>query len=127
MLELAKKMKVWMPYWQKQPFPGLFIQSTIDHKTEVLHASKQEDFDSKDCISNDVKHEISEGHKQSFYAWPAAVANGWFERAAILIQLLKDEQFEKAKETAEHFEKSFPAMQIALLSQLLAKKQQQQP
>ena len=54
-------------------------------------------------------------------------AYGWFEKAAILIQLLKDEQFEKAKETAEHFESSCPAMQHALLSKVLDKKQQQQP
>ena len=98
-------MKVWMPYWQKQPFPGLFIQSTIDHKTEVLHAL-QEDLDGKDCIINDALHEISEGHQQSFYCKPEHIANLWFENAAILIQQLKDEQFEKAKEIAEHLESS---------------------
>ena len=54
-------------------------------------------------------------------------AYGWFEKAAILIQLLKDEQFEKAKEIAEHLESSCPAMQHALLSKVLDKKQQQQP
>ena len=89
-----------MPYWQKQPFPGLFIQSTLEHKTEVLHALQEN-------------------------ILPEHVANRWFENAAILIQLLKDKQFEKAKETAEHFESSFPAMRIALLTKVLEKKQQQ--
>ena len=124
LLELGKKLKVWMPYWQKQPFPGLFIQSTLDHKTEVLHAL-QEDLDSKDDIINDALQEVSEGHQQKGHGknrtgkgpkprHPAGVANGWMERAAILIQLLKDEEFEKAKEKAEYFELSFPAMQLAL-------------
>ena len=120
LLELPEKMKVHMPYWQRKAFPGLFIQSTIDHKTEVLHAL-QEDLDSKDDIINDALQEVSEGHQQKGHGknrtgkgpkprHPAGVANGWMERAAILIQLLKDEEFEKAKETAEHFELTFPAM-----------------
>ena len=80
-----------------------------------------------DAIINDALQEASEGHQQKGHGknskWnykgpkprhPAGVANGWMERAAILIQLLKDEEFEKAKEKAGYFEFSFPAMHLAL-------------
>ena len=124
LLELPKKMKVWMPYWHKKPFPGLFIQSTLDHKTELLHAL-QDDLDSKDNIINDALQDVSEGHQQKGHGknrtgknpkprHPAGVANGWMERAAILIHLLKEEEFWEAKEKAEYFESFSPAMQLAL-------------
>ena len=104
-----------MPYWHKKPFPGLFIQSTLDHKTEVIDALKKE-LDSKDNIINDALQEVSEGHQQKGHGknrtgkrprHAAGVANGWMERAAILIQLLKDEEFEKAKAKGPIYDKSF--------------------
>ena len=126
LLEVKEKQNVYMPYWKKKPFPELWIQSTIDHKTEVVDAL-QDALESKDAIINDALQEVSEGHQQKDKSknskgtgkgpkprHPAGVANGWMERAAILIQLLKDEEFEKAKEKAEYFEASFPSMQHAL-------------
>ena len=81
--------------------------------------------DSKDNIINDALQDV--GHQQKGHGknrtgknpnprqrHPAGVANGWMERAAILIQLLKDEDFDQAKEKAEFFASSFPAMQSAL-------------
>ena len=126
-LEMKKMMKMYMPYWDTKPFPELFLQSTLDHKTEVQDAL-QDALDSKDAIINDALQEASEGHQQKGHGkkskgkgkspkpprHPPGVAHGWMERAAILIQLLKDEEFEKAKEKAEFFEFSFPAMQNAL-------------
>ena len=128
LLEMKKMMKVYMPYWGQNPFPDLFIQSTLEHKTEIVDVL-QEALESKDDIINDALQEASEGHQQKDHGknrkgkgkgnsqksrHPAGVANGWMERAAILIQLLKDEDFEKAKEQAEHFESYYPAMQLAL-------------
>ena len=91
----------------------LFIQSTIEHKTEMVDAL-QNALGSNDAIINDALQEASEGHQQKGHGnnfkrtgtgpkprHPAGVANGWMERAAILIQLLKDDKFEKAKEKAE--------------------------
>ena len=112
---------VHMPYWQRKAFPGLFIQSTIDHQTEVVNAL-QADLNGKDSIINQALEEMSEGHQAKAQSKgskqrqrpPAGVANGWMERAAILIKLLMNEEFEKAKETAEYFESTFPAMRIAV-------------
>ena len=127
LVDLKKLMKVHLPYWKEQPFPELWIQSTIDHKTEVVEYL-QDALDSKDAIINDALQEASKGHQQKDHCknsqgkgtgpkpprHPPGVANGWMERAAILIQLLKNDEFEKAKEKAEFFECSFPAMQQAL-------------
>ena len=107
-------MNVYMPYWGNKPFPELFIQSTLDHTAEVVDAL-QDVLDSKDAIINDaLQQEASEGQQHKGHGknrkgkgkgpkprLPAGVANGWMERAAILIQLLKDDKFEKAKEKAE--------------------------
>ena len=112
---------VHMPYWQRKAFPGLFIQSTIDHQTEVVNAL-QADLNGKDSIINQALEEMSEGHQAKAQSKgskqrqrpPAGVANGWMERAAIFFKLLKDEDFDKAKETAEYLEFAFPAMKLAL-------------
>ena len=117
-------MMVWLPDWQQKPFPALFIQSTLDHKSEMLQGL-QDDLISKENIINDALHDVGhqgKGHGKNRTGKnpnpkqrpPPGHSNGWMERAAILIQLLKDEEFEKAKEKAEYFELSFPAMQLAL-------------
>ena len=69
-----------------------------------------------DAIINDALQEASEGHQQKGHGnnfkrtgtgpkprHPAGVANGWMERASILIQLLKDEVFENVNENYECF------------------------
>ena len=91
----------------------------------------QEALESKDAIIHDALHEASEGqqekglgkdnqlkkqhHGSGKKQRQAGVAHGWMERAAILIQLLNDDEFEKAKEKAKYFELTFPAMQNALI------------
>ena len=102
LLDMQKMKKVYMPF---------------EHKTEMVDAL-QNALGSKDAIINDALQEASEDHQQKGKGPkpmnPAGVANVWLERAAILIQLLKDEQFWDAKEKAEFFESSFESMQSAL-------------
>ena len=96
---------IFMPYWKKKPINELWIQSSSDHKTEIVEAL-HEALDSNADIINDALHDVSEGHHETRLGMDhqlkkqhgsdrkprqAGGAHGWMERAAILIKLINDE------------------------------------
>ena len=91
------------------------MQDTLESKDAIINDALQEASEGQQEKGLGKDHQLKKQHCSGKKPRQAGVAHGWMERAAILIQLLKDEEFEKAKEKAEYFESTFPAMQNALI------------